>query len=152
MARNSDSTGRTEIEALRRNLVHDPLASARMSKIRQQGTLPELVVRQVLHTLGLRYRTVNRDLPGSPDIANRSKRWAVFVHGCYWHAHRGCRLATVPKRNRAYWVAKFEDNHKRDLRSVRALRRMGFLVVTIWQCELKRLEIVSRKLAKLIPS
>lgn len=114
----------------------DAATSARLAGIRQHGTAAELAVRRVATALGLRYRVRNRDLPGSPDLANRSRHWAVFVHGCYWHAHLGCARATVPKRNRAFWEAKFAANRARDARSVAALANKGYHIVTLWECEL----------------
>lgn len=106
-----------------------------MGRIRQDGTKPELAVRKALSELGFKYRVRNRDLPGSPDIANRSRRWVVFVHGCYWHRHAGCRRTTTPKRNVDFWKEKFAANQARDRRVVGELRESGFLVLTIWECE-----------------
>ena len=103
--------------------------------MRQHGTAAELTVRRFLHHLGVRYRIHNRDLPGSPDIANRSRKWAVFVHGCFWHRHRGCPRATTPTRNRQFWLDKFENNLRRDERVQRALRKLGWCVIVIWECE-----------------
>ena len=120
----------------RGSLLVDPATSARLAKQRQRDTSAEMLVRRAVRALGLRYRVRNRDLPGSPDIANRARRWAVFVHGCYWHSHRGCARATVPKRNREFWVAKFEANRNRDKRAVSELRARGYRVVTLWECEL----------------
>lgn len=140
----------TRVAALERRLRREPDSSARMARIRQRGTAPEIEVRRILHRLGLRFRSTNRDLPGSPDIANRARHWAVFVHGCYWHAHEGCARATVPKRNRAYWLAKFDDNRARDARAVRALRRQGYRVVVVWQCHLARPEVVAQRLGRLL--
>ncbi len=85
--------------------------------------------------MGLRFRVRNRDLPGSPDIANRSKKWAVFVHGCFWHRHVGCSRATTPKRNAEFWAEKFERNRERDRSVVREMRKMGFTVAIVWECE-----------------
>jgi DNA mismatch endonuclease (patch repair protein) len=116
-------------------IVFDEETSTRMGGIRQEGTKPELIVRRALAAQGLRYRTSNRDLPGSPDLANRTGRWAVFVHGCYWHRHRGCRRATTPKRNTDFWVAKFEANVARDARATSALEELGYRVLTVWECE-----------------
>lgn len=116
-------------------LVVDPATSLRLSKIPQRNTKVEIFVRQALHSRGVRFRIENRDLPGNPDIANRSRRWAVFVHGCFWHAHAGCPRATVPKRNRRFWVEKLDANRKRDRRSVRILRRAGFTVIIVWECK-----------------
>jgi len=117
------------------SLERDAHTSARLSRVRQRNTAPEVAVRQVLHRLGLRFRVKNTDLPGSPDIANRAARWAVFVHGCFWHHHEGCSRATVPKRNRAFWVEKFRANRARDERACRELRAMGFIVLVVWECE-----------------
>ena len=132
-----------------RGLEVDAATSTRMAVIRQRDTKPEALVRAVAHQSGLRYRVRNRDLPGSPDLANRSKGWAVFVHGCYWHGHVGCRLATVPKRNRDFWLAKFANNRARDARVVRALRERGFRVLIIWQCQLAHLDRVRKRLERL---
>lgn len=116
-------------------IVFDPETSTRMGGIRQRDTEPELIVRRALTAHGLRFRTKNRDLPGSPDVANRSGAWAVFVHGCYWHRHPGCRRATTPKRNTDFWVAKFEANVARDRRSKQALEALGYTVLVVWECE-----------------
>jgi DNA mismatch endonuclease (patch repair protein) len=115
----------------------DDVTSARLRTVRQHGTRPELLVRRSLSELGHRYRLRNRDLPGSPDIANRAQRWAVFVHGCFWHRH-GCRASTTPSRNREFWEAKFARNVARDQRVVDALRGLGYAVIIIWECETKR--------------
>src|SRR5262249_22153551 len=88
---------------------------------------------------GARFTTHNRDLPGSPDLANRSKGWSVFVHGCFWHGHEGCKKATVPKRNNAFWKKKIADNRARDVRKEAALRQLGHDVIVVWQCEAERL-------------
>jgi DNA mismatch endonuclease, patch repair protein len=107
----------------------------RMSLVRRRGTAPELRVRSALSAMGLHYRTQNRDLPGKPDLANRSKKWAVFVHGCFWHQHPGCPKATVPKTNRHFWRAKFSANRRRDARVCAELLALGFSVITVWECE-----------------
>ena len=118
-------------------ILVDDETSARMADIRQRDTTPELAVRRWLTARGHRYRVLNRDLPGSPDIANRARRWAVFVHGCYWHRHPGCSKASTPKRNAAFWQAKFHANVARDARSARALADQGYRVATVWECETK---------------
>jgi DNA mismatch endonuclease (patch repair protein) len=107
-----------------------------MKAVRQSGTAPELRVRRLLTNAGLRYRICPDDLPGRPDLANKSRHWALFVHGCFWHAHPNCRLATVPKTNRAFWIEKLTANRARDATKARALRKLGYKVVTVWQCEL----------------
>jgi DNA mismatch endonuclease, patch repair protein len=116
--------------------ITDAATSARMSRIRQKGTAPELRVRRAVAALGLRYTTDNADLPGSPDLANRSRRWAIFVHGCYWHRHEGCHKATTPRSNTVFWLNKFSCNVARDNAAQAALQRAGYRVLTFWQCEL----------------
>lgn len=115
----------------------DDATSVRMGGVRQKGTRPELVVRRSLSALGRRYRLNNRDLEGSPDVANRAQRWVVFVHGCFWHRH-GCRASSTPTRNREFWEAKFARNVERDGRAAAALRARGYTVIVIWECETKR--------------
>lgn len=127
----------------------DAATSLRLSRIRQRGTKPELEVRRALSRLGIRYRVENRDLPGSPDLANRRKRWAVFVHGCYWHSHPGCSRATLPKRNRAFWEAKFEANRQRDARALQDLRARGFRTLVIWECKVGS-EMTERRLTQFV--
>jgi DNA mismatch endonuclease, patch repair protein len=128
-------------------LLVDDTTSARMALVRQKGTRPELVVRGALTELGHRFRLDNRSLDGSPDIANRSRRWVVFVHGCFWHRH-GCKATTTPTRNREFWEAKFLRNVERDRRAIEALRARGYTVVVVWECETKRNpEQVSAQLA-----
>jgi DNA mismatch endonuclease, patch repair protein len=134
----------------RLDLELDEATSRRLSKQLQHGTKAELIVRRIAHGLGLRFRVHNRDLPGSPDLANRSRHWAIFVHGCYWHSHRGCERATLPKRNREFWKAKFEANRARDARAIKRLRAEGFRVMTVWECELKRPKSVIKRLMGLL--
>ena len=132
----------------REELVVDAETSLRMAGIRQRDTAAEQIVRVILTRLGHAYRVSNRDLPGSPDVANRTRRWAVFVHGCFWHSHARCPRATVPKRNRRFWEEKFEANRERDTRAVASLRRLGYRVVVVWECEAdKKPERVWRRLA-----
>jgi DNA mismatch endonuclease, patch repair protein len=125
-----------------------PADSKRMSGVRQHATSAELVVRKTARGLGLRYTTENRDLAGSPDLANRSRKWAVFVHGCFWHRHVACPRSTMPKRNAAFWSNKFARNVERDVRVRRALRQLGFCVVVIWECETKDLPKIRRRLSR----
>jgi DNA mismatch endonuclease (patch repair protein) len=113
----------------------DAATSLRMAGIRRHGTTPELLVRKRFWHEGMRFTTVNRDLPGSPDLANRSRKWAVFVHGCFWHGHEGCPRATRPKRNAGAWADKIAANRQRDQLKEAGLGRLGYTVVTIWECE-----------------
>jgi DNA mismatch endonuclease (patch repair protein) len=122
-----------------------------MQRVRQRDTAPELALRSVLHAHGIRFRVCQRDLPGRPDLVNKRRRWAVFVHGCFWHGHAGCSKATLPKTNTAFWVAKIAANQARDERKNRALEELGYLVLTVWQCELddpRRISRIVRALAK----
>jgi DNA mismatch endonuclease (patch repair protein) len=93
---------------------------------------------------------VNRDLPGNPDLANRASRWAVFVHGCFWHRHSGCPRSTTPKNNRAFWVAKFDANIERDKRVRQQLRDVGFRVFVTWECEAEDARVLQRKVARFL--
>lgn len=129
----------------------DEVASEKMSKVGSRDTRPEMVVRRCLHALGHHYRTRNPTLPGRPDVANQSRRWAVFVHGCYWHQHEGCPRATVPIRNREFWLAKFRRNRERDAEAIAELRRMGLKVVVVWECETKHPDKLARRLQRVLP-
>ena len=113
-----------------------PARSALLARVKQKKTRPEEEVARLLRDLGLAYRRNVRSLPGSPDFANRSKGWAIFVNGCFWHHHTGCRRAGLPKNNRAFWQAKFAANRSRDAAKIRALRALGFRVLVIWECEI----------------
>lgn len=108
-----------------------------MSRIRSKDTTPEKAVRSFLHRLGFRFRLHSRALPGSPDISLPAHRVAIFVHGCYWHRHKGCKAATTPKTRKAFWAAKFEANVARDRRARAQLRARGWSTLTIWECQTK---------------
>jgi DNA mismatch endonuclease Vsr len=120
--------------------------SMRMARVRQKGTTAEQLVAVELRELGLYYRKNVRTLPGSPDFANRTGRWAVFVNGCFWHHHAGCSRATTPKSNSKFWIQKFRDNRRRDARAVVKLRRDAFKVVVIWECEIDRIRAKLKKI------
>ena len=111
--------------------------SARMARIRARDTRPELLVRSLLYRLGYRYRLHPTDLPGRPDIAFRGKRKVVFVHGCFWHSHEGCRRNRPPKSNSDYWGPKLDKNKRRDLSNIRELRRSKWQILVVWECETK---------------
>jgi DNA mismatch endonuclease, patch repair protein len=116
-----------------------------MRSVRREGTNPEQTVAAQLRKLGVHFRRNVKGLPGSPDFANQSQQWAVFVHGCFWHRHNGCTRTTTPTRNRKFWLDKFEANEKRDRKKTRLLRGMGFRVLTVWECEAKRqMRLLSR--------
>lgn len=109
--------------------------SANMRAVKAKNTTPEIFVRKASHKLGLRFRIHRADLPGCPDIVFPKHKTVIFVNGCFWHGHAGCRRASLPKSNSAFWKAKIGRNRARD-RSVREkLGALGWRVVTIWQCE-----------------
>jgi DNA mismatch endonuclease, patch repair protein len=112
--------------------------SENMRRIRSKHTGPELALRRALHRCGLRYRLHCRDLPGAPDIVFRSARLAIFVHGCFWHQHAGCRYAARPKSRHDYWEPKFERNIERDRKVEEHLMLAGYRVLVIWECQLAR--------------
>lgn len=116
------------------DIVDKETRSGMMSAIRGKNTKPELVVRSFLHRAGLRFRLHTR-LPGKPDIAFPKYRTVVFVHGCFWHRHKNCRFAATPKTRTCWWMAKFESNQTRDKKISSKLRRSGWRVLTVWECE-----------------
>lgn len=113
----------------------DPKRSELMRAVRQRGTSPELAVGAFLRNEGVRYRRNVRSLPGSPDFANRSRGFAVFVHGCFWHRHPGCKKASTPKRNSRFWREKFLQNVARDRRKEAQCRAVVMEVAVVWECE-----------------
>lgn len=116
--------------------LRDPLTrSQMMGRIRSKNTLPEVLTRSAAHALGVRFRVHVSDLPGKPDLANKTRRWAIFVHGCFWHSHEGCQLASKPRSNTAYWSEKLVRNRERDVLHQQALRDLGYEVFTVWECE-----------------
>lgn len=119
--------------------------SANMRAVRGRDTAPEMRVRSLAHRMGYRFRLHRRDLPGSPDLVFPRRRIVIFVHGCFWHRHPGCRRTTVPKSRTGFWKAKFDRNVARDAANEQALRDAGWKVVVIWECETKdagRLETI----------
>ncbi|KQT83117.1 endonuclease [Aurantimonas sp. Leaf443] len=115
-----------------------------MAKVRGKNTKPELVVRRALHALGLRFRLHRRDLPGRPDIVLPRHRLAIFVHGCFWHRHEGCRMASTPKTRRDFWEAKFEANVQRDRRNLETLQELGWRPEIVWECESRKADLPDR--------
>lgn len=116
--------------------MREPLTrSQMMARIRSKNTKPEVRVRSALHALGLRFRNHVGDLPGRPDIANKTHKWAIFVHGCFWHSHAGCRLASSPKSNVGYWAEKLARNQARDTEKIAALESYGYHVLVVWECD-----------------
>lgn len=120
-----------------------------MRSVRTKDTGPELIVRRILHRLGLRYRLHARELPGRPDIVFRSRKRAILVHGCFWHAH-GCTKGRAPKSRLEYWAPKLKANVARDQANVAELEKRGWAVLTVWQCETHAAEPLSERLLEFL--
>lgn len=123
-----------------------------MGRVRSKNTGPEMRVRSTLHRAGYRYRLHVATLPGKPDIVMPRHRMAVFVNGCFWHRHEGCRSATTPRANGDYWQRKFARNVARDREACQALRDAGWEVLVIWECQTKNAEDLAGLLAESLPS
>lgn len=119
-----------------------------MSQIRGKDTSPERKVRSALHRLGFRFRLHRRDLPGNPDILMPRHRTVVFVHGCFWHRHARCKYAYTPKSRVGFWTNKFHQNVSRDRRVVRRLRKLGWRVIVVWECQTNNGEALTGLLRK----
>ncbi|OZY47731.1 very short patch repair endonuclease [Pseudomonas lundensis] len=120
------------------DIVDPDTRSKMMSAIRGKNTVPEMVVRRFLHARGYRYRLHRKDLPGTPDLVLTRLKVCIFVHGCFWHRHPGCALATSPKTRPEFWSEKFQKNVERDLANIEALKTAGWNVLIIWECQLKK--------------
>lgn len=118
-----------------------------MRGVAQADTAPELIVRRVAHSLGLRFRLHGRGLPGRPDIVFPRRRTVIFVHGCFWHHHVSCTRATIPKTNTSFWLEKFSANIARDERKRVELEALGWRVIVVWECETKDLDSLRERLA-----
>jgi DNA mismatch endonuclease (patch repair protein) len=125
--------------------------SRNMAAIRGKDTAPELAVRRILHAMGLRFRMHRKDLPGRPDIVLPKHRTVVFVHGCFWHRHEGCRYTTTPKTRQEFWQSKFADNVERDSRNSTDLQQLGWRVIVVWECELRQPSDLKERLKGLFP-
>ena len=109
-----------------------------MASVRRFGTRPEMVVRRALHRDGFRFRASDRSLPGSPDLKLSRYNAVIFVNGCFWHRHKGCRYATTPKSNQDWWSAKFAGNVERDAEKIRELLERGWRVMVVWECAVRK--------------
>ncbi len=120
-----------------------------MSRIKGKNTKPEMLVRKFLHANGFRYRLHVKDLPGKPDIVLPKYRTVIFVHGCFWHGHEGCKYYVVPKTKTEWWLNKINSNIANDNKVVDSLKKQGWKIITLWECDLKPLKI-SKTLSSLI--
>jgi len=131
----------------RRNRLTDILSpeerSKRMSLIRGTGSAPEIKLRRLVHGMGFRYRLHVRELPGKPDLVFPSRHAIIFMHGCFWHRHSGCKLARLPKSKLEFWKPKLDANKKRDISNQRQLKDLGWRVLVVWECEMVDAERVS---------
>src|SRR5262245_26519458 len=116
--------------------------SALMSRVRPRDTQPERIVRSALHSLGYRFRVHFGTLLGKPDIVFPGRRKIIFVHGCFWHGHKHCRFARIPKTRPEFWELKIAQNRGRDKRTATSLRQAGWRVIVLWQCQLSNLDVV----------
>lgn len=108
-----------------------------MSRIRNKGTKPEIMLRKALFARGFRYRVNVKSLPGKPDIVLPRYKTVIFVHGCFWHGHSGCKYAYTPKSNTEFWVNKISNNKKRDVETEFKLKELGWKVIIVWECEIR---------------
>ncbi len=120
--------------------------SANMRAIRSKGMRPELAVRHLVHRMGYRYRLHKKDLPGKPDLVFAPRRKVIFVHGCFWHAHKNCKVAHTPKSNLEYWRPKLERNQARDEKNIENLAANGWKSLVVWECETKTQETLRNRL------
>ena len=139
------------------DIVSEEQRSYNMSRIRSKDTKPELIVRSILHRLGYRFTVngpKNKKLPGRPDIVLPKYNTVIFVHGCFWHMHKNCKYATIPKTRTEWWKEKLEGNAQRDARRQEDLEALGWRVVVVWSCELKkppmRLEQILREKMQIV--
>ena len=107
-----------------------------MSRIRSKDTTPEKTVRSLLHKMGYRFRLHRKDLPGKPDIVLPKYKTVIFVHGCFWHRHENCKYASIPKTNTEFWLDKLNKNVERDKKNQAELKKLGWKVIVIWECEI----------------
>jgi DNA mismatch endonuclease (patch repair protein) len=114
-----------------------------MSKIRSTNTKPEILVRSYLHSKGFRYRLHDKKLPGRPDIVLLKYRVVIFIHGCFWHAHKHCKDFKIPLSRKEYWIPKLISNRRKDIENIRKLTNLGWRSLIIWECDLKPYKIRS---------
>ena len=130
------TTGPRKLRRIAPRRLRPPLTrSEMMGRVRSKDTKPEVKTRSAVHALGRRFRIHVADLPGKRDLANKARRWAIFVHGCFWHSHENCRLASKPRSNTDYWSVKLARNRERDAIHQQALHDLGYGVLVVWECD-----------------
>ena len=122
----------------------------RMKCVGTKNTAPEMVVRRLLWSMGYRYRIHSSELPGKPDIVFKSRRKVIFVHGCFWHRHPGCKRVTFPKTRVDFWQSKFNATVRRDKLTLNKLEQLGWASLIIWECETKQLDLLASKLTNFL--
>lgn len=130
------------------DVVDKATRSRMMSGIKAQDTVPEMLARRFLHSHGFRYRLHVKDLPGKPDIVLPKYRTAIFVHGCFWHQHPGCKDVVMPKSNIKFWKDKLDGNTRRDARNISELERLGWQCLVVWECEINTRKILKHLVRK----
>ena len=121
-----------------------------MARIRSKNTKPEQIVRKVTYALGYRYRLHCKDVPGKPDLSFKGRKKAIFVNGCFWHVHKGCKRGNIPKSNTEYWLKKLKRNVERDKLNIGTLKNNGWDVLVVWECETKDLDLLSNKIIEFL--
>jgi DNA mismatch endonuclease (patch repair protein) len=132
------------------DIVPPSVRSRMMAGIKGKNSQPEMLVRRMLFAAGYRFRLHRRDLPGAPDIVMPGKKIAIFVHGCFWHAHKGCKYFKVPATRPDFWAAKLQANVDRDQRAIEALTTMGWRVLCVWECATRRQDTVKSLEQKIV--
>ncbi len=121
-----------------------------MRRIKSKDTKPEIIVRRLVHSLGFRYRLHSKKLPGNPDIVFPKTRKVIFVHGCFWHQHDGCKSSHIPKTRQEYWVPKLAQTVRRDRESQLKLRELGWDILVIWECGIRDIQRVTEVITKFL--
>jgi DNA mismatch endonuclease (patch repair protein) len=130
-------SNRSTVLAVLIDKVSKEQRSSMMRAVRSKDTAPEMLVRRAAHRLGLRFRLHCKSLPGRPDLSLKKWRTVIFVNGCFWHRHAGCRRASVPQSNKVFWLKKLKENVRRDQANYAQLKLLGWHVIVLWQCEVK---------------
>jgi DNA mismatch endonuclease, patch repair protein len=149
-SRKSFTTSFTQPGFFRMDRLDKKRRSWNMGRIKGRDTAPEIAVRSLLHREGYRFRLNRKDLPGRPDIVLPGRNAVVFVHGCFWHRHCGCKFCYTPKSNKEFWQAKFAGNVERDRKNMQDLKKLGWHVIVVWECELSSPDKLQKRLRKLL--